>query len=155
MSTDPIPWRGLLLHHSATEADYPWEGICAYHTAPPPRGRGWRACGYHYGVEQDGKGGWRVREGRSVNIPGAHCPGRNQIDLGICLVGNFTAAPPPEGQLAIAADLCAELCRRWGILPMDIRPHRAFRKTECPGRAFSDHRLKAFREQVMQILVHG
>lgn len=152
---DPILWRGILIHHSATEPDYPWDGIVTYHVTPPPRGRGWRAVGYNYGIEADGKGGWKVREGRSVNIPGAHCPGQNQIALGVCLIGDFTKEPPPDGQLAVAADLCAELCERWGILPIDIRPHRAFRKTECPGKAFTDLRFKAFRDQVMQILVHG
>jgi N-acetyl-anhydromuramyl-L-alanine amidase AmpD len=105
--------------------------------------------------EADGKGGWRVVEGRSLSLPGAHCPGRNQIDLGICLIGDFTKAPPPDEQLRVTAELCADLCERWGILPMDIRPHRAFRKTECPGRAFDNFRFKAFQDQVMQILVHG
>lgn len=150
----PIAWQRILIHHSATPVDTPPEAIFSYHTLPPPRGRGWRNVGYNFLVHKNGEK-YSVRDGRPMTIPGAHCPGQNQIALGVCLIGDFTKEPPPDAQLAVAADLCSELCKRWGILPIDIRPHRAFRKTECPGKAFTDLRFKAFRDQVMQILVHG
>lgn len=150
-----IHWRGVLIHHSATPADTPAAGIAAYHTAPPPRGRGWQAVGYHYLIESDGKGGWHVVEGRRLTLPGAHCPGRNQIDLGVCLIGDFTKQPPPDEQLRVAAELCAQLAERWGFTHAEIRPHRTYRQTECPGKAFDNLRFKAFQERVLEYLVRG
>lgn len=149
-----MAWREILIHHSATDADAPWEGIVTYHTMPPPRGRGWRAVGYHFGVALE-RGGYVVREGRSLLMVGAHCPGHNSTAIGVCLVGDFTKDDPPQAQLEIAADLCVDLCQRFDIRTMDIRPHRAFRKTECPGKAFTDSLFAKFRQLVADRMAHG
>ena len=147
-------WTEILIHHSASPADTPWDGIVAYHVTPPPRGRGWRAVGYHFGIAKQGDG-YAVQTGRSLIMPGAHCPGHNSTALGVCLVGDFTTEAPPAAQLWVAADLCADLCRRFDVRATHIRPHRAFRKTECPGRAFTDSLFARFRQSVLDRMTHG
>jgi hypothetical protein len=123
-------WRRMIVHHSATK-DTPAldaKAIKRFHMEE----RGWKDVGYAFLVELVGDKYIAV-PGRSLTVAGAHCPGQNTIALGICLVGDFSEVEPPDAQLERTAELCAELCVRFGIDVEEIRPHREYRKTECPG----------------------
>lgn len=128
-----LGWKRILIHHSATRGRglAAWESIRRYHVQE----RGWQDIGYHYGVGVD-RGDPLLLFGRSVDTQGAHCPGQNRSALGVCFLGDFTKRGPEDAVLEFGADFLASLCRRF-LLPADaIHPHRAFRATECPGRAF-------------------
>lgn len=148
-----IAWQRVLVHHSATH-DGPgvdFAGIRNYHTAPVPIGHGWQDIGYHSVVELVGSRAITI-PGRPVTIEGAHCPGQNRIALGLCVVGNFDLAPPSHALLAEAADTIAGWCVRYSIPVHEIRPHREFRSTHCPGALFPINDLRA---RVERVLAHG
>lgn len=146
-----LAWREILIHHSGSPdtGGLDAEGIRRYHMEV----KGWAEVGYHHLCELDGDQYIHV-PGRPETMQGAHSPGHNQTALGVCLVGDFTDSPPPLAQLLVTAELCANLCRKYDIRAMDIRPHRAFRKTECPGKSFTDHHMFVLRGEVSRILRH-
>jgi len=139
--TDAPIWTEIIMHHSATRPDASWEGIRDYHM----RERGWRDIGYHFGVGKSERG-WEILPGRSLGWEGSHCPGHNRTAIGICLLGDFTDEPPPEGQLQVASGLVADLMHDWKIPIHRVYMHRQFRDTECPGAKFN---LEHFRNVVM------
>lgn len=98
----------IVLHHSATEdsKSFSWGAIRHYHTHV----NGWDDIGYHYGIELVGEN-YEIVKGRSLLERGAHCKEArmNSRSWGICLVGNFTHQPPPEGQLEACRKLVYEL----------------------------------------------
>lgn len=74
----------IIVHCSATPEgkDYTLDTIRQWHLQ-----RGFSDIGYHYVIHPDGK----VKEGRDVNIAGAHCSGHNSKSIGICYIGGMTA----------------------------------------------------------------
>lgn len=149
--TPPV-WSEIILHHSAGRGcdRKAWDGIRAFHVAPPPAGRGWRDVGYHFGVGLDDRGHGTIFRGRPLTVPGSHCPGHNNSAIGICTLGDFTSHPPPAVQLDQLILLVVDLCRLSAISHRSIYPHRQFRATECPGKAFP---FAEVRERVLRALV--
>lgn len=140
-----IDWSGIVLHHSAGP-DTPSqdaEAIERWHV----EGRGWAAIAYHYLVELVGDA-YLVVKGRPETMQGSHARGRNRTHLGVCLVGDFSVDAPPIAQLAVASELCAELCERYDIPPIAIEPHRKGYPTECPGKAFHDGLIDYIHEDI-------
>jgi len=142
----PIDWVGALIHHSATGPTVTAKAIADYHV----KERGWLDVGYHGLVELAG-GGYKFAPGRSLAMHGAHCPGKNRTHLGLCLIGNYANATPPIAQLEVAAEILAEWCVAFDFSPEDIYPHKAFRKTECPGIVD----ILGLRARVAAILAFG
>jgi len=131
----------IVVHHSLT-ADGPtvsWNAIRDYHVNV----NGWKDIAYHYGIEQIGDR-FDILKGRMDNEVGAHCIGFNENSLGICLVGNFDAAPPPAAQVDLLRKLCRSLMEIYGIKADGVLGHREtytlrgvpVEKT-CPGSSFS------------------
>lgn len=128
-------WTHIVIHHSAGHDSSGLElaEIRRFHK----QGRGWTDIGYHVVVEEiDGvpvaifaRPWWR---------PGSHCPeqGMNRRALGVCLVGNFSKAPPSGPLLEAAADCVGSLCSALGIAVKDVQPHRNLKATQCPGDLF-------------------
>ena len=161
----------IVLHHSATPDGQTndWEAIRRYHTSwrynsrivsqaiameligmgkkvEPP----WVEIGYHYGIEMVGNT-YLVLSGRLEHTQGAHCNqgGMNRHSLGICFVGNFDLAPPPEPQWKQGVFLVSNLCKKY-IIPVErIHGHREFAPKTCPGNLFD---LFAFRADVTALL---
>ena len=136
----------ILIHHSATRdtASSSWEAIHRYHTVT----NGWRDIGYHYGIERIGDR-FQLRFGRPTSEVGAHCSegGFNRKSLGLCLVGDFDKAAPPQAQLDMALVLCRSLMKKFNIPPHCVLGHREagmragfdWRKGQfksCPGLLF-------------------
>lgn len=83
---------------------------------------------------------------------GAHCPqeGMNRKGIGICIVGNFDEAPPPEDIFEKAADHTAWLCRMYRIPVENIGAHRDYASYKsCPGTKFD---MGYFKERVADYL---
>lgn len=127
-------WRRILVHHSAgadgVARDF--DRILREHTLPPPDGRGWRTIGYHAVIERVGETFMEI-PGRPEWMVGSHCPGQNSIALGVCLVGNFETAPPPQPQVRMLVKKLSAWCRQYRIPIGEIHGHRDYRATLCPG----------------------
>jgi hypothetical protein len=132
----------LIIHHSLTKdqvvAD--WPAIRRYHI----KVKEFDDVGYHYGVETV-NGAVTVQKGRPENVPGAHTKqqGMNRKSLGICVVGNYDLAPPPDAVLDRLANLCAIKCLEYNLRPEDIESHHKYASYKtCPGSKFPMDKLR-------------
>ena len=110
-------------------------------------GRGWSDIGYQFVMDQSG----RMYQGRPFldgetlgSVPelamGAHVGGANTGNIGICALGCYH---PPEGEFCedvlsepardSVAVMFAFLSESYGVSLEDIRGHRDFAATACPG----------------------
>ncbi len=129
------PWQYIVIHHSATPAG----NAAAFNKAH--LARGWDGLGYHFVIGNGNKSpdgrievGFRWTKQRE----GAHAGNdlMNQRGIGICLVGDFSKTSPTAAQMAALRRLCDFLSAYCEIPPQNLRLHRDFRQTECPGRYF-------------------
>lgn len=140
------PWSYVMIHHSLTKDGHVVDtsAIRRYHMEE----KGWSEIGYHFLVELV-NGHYEVMVGRSLDRSGAHCKEdqMNHRAIGICCVGNFDLAPPPERQIAALHDLVQGLLFQFGIPAANVLGHRerAPYKT-CPGTQFD---LDAFRDSLV------
>ena len=135
----------LVIHHSEAKdhGTLDWAGIRDWHV----NGNGWQAIGYHFGLEKIGER-YEILIGRMPTETGAHCMGLNRKSWGLCLVGNFDLAPPPEEQWNMAVKFAASLTILGGFPIDNIVGHREGDKTSiktCPGRNFD---MVKFRKAV-------
>ncbi len=116
--------RYIILHHRAGCGSV--QSIHSEHLA-----RGWSGIGYHFYVRRDGT----VYRGRPLDTVGAHCTGKNSVSVGVCFEGNYQADRiMPSEQLRSGRELVAYLQK---IYPhAEIKGHRDFYATACPGRNF-------------------
>ncbi len=131
------PWRHIVVHHSSTAS-----GNAAMFDKLH-RGRGWDGLGYHFVIDNgDGGSDGHVEVGRRWRLGkwGAHTGGTpdneyNNLGIGICLVGDFTATEPTPAQLASLRKLAVFLALRYGISPGRVIGHRDApnANTTCPG----------------------
>jgi len=148
---------GICIHHSATPdgkvRDY--DGIKRFHTQPSLNGdtitsaqfvamqqtgvpglrMAWEDIGYHFVIEMV-NGAVEVTVGRSINYQGAHCPPLNVDHIGICIVGNYDLAPPPDALLKAAAALCRSLMETHRFHLDGIKYHCDYSTKTCPGSKF-------------------
>jgi hypothetical protein len=93
--------------------------------------KGWGGFGYHLATFPSGR---YYLCGR-VTGARAHVAGRNNVLVGLVLIGTFTTSPPPPAQLVAAADGVAYMRRTYPGRP--IGPHRVWAlasdPTSCPG----------------------
>ncbi|MFK0256202.1 N-acetylmuramoyl-L-alanine amidase [Streptomyces sp. NPDC090445] len=66
-------------------------------------------------------------------VRAAHCIGQNSVAIGIENEGTYMTEEPPEDQFSTLADLCAHICRQYGVPASEIHGHRDFNSTDCPG----------------------
>lgn len=138
-------WNTLTVHHTAMAGvTEPGPGATESQSAEHLRllqrahmnTNGWADIGYQFLIDPEG----RIFEGRRMTWVGAHS-GRNQstgqnynIDnIGISLVGNFTARPPTTKALAALERTLDHFRREYGIPMARVRGHREWNATECPG----------------------
>lgn len=154
----------ILVHHTATPnvsdlsrgaADRLARGIQNFHMDQ----RGWLDTGQHFTIS---RGGF-VLEGRRRSlevlrigerqVEGAHCTGQNVVAVGIENEGTYTAADPPDDLWNRLREMCAYICRQYGILPTEIFGHRDFKDTACPGDVLYGM-LPRLRAEVAGLLGH-
>lgn len=132
----------VIVHHSATRdsGTVSWNAIRRWHVDH----NRWSAIGYHAGVEliTDPGTGALVPEvliGRDWFTAGAHCrhDSMNQRSLGLCVVGDFDAGPPPEQLVERAAQFVAMWCRLFMLSVDRVHGHRDHHPSKtCPGDRF-------------------
>jgi len=139
----PTPTH-IAIHHSASKDGftYDWEGIRSYHV----NHNGWLDIGYNWGVEMV-NGQPHAHVGRLFvgKSPAAHARGHNTTAVGVCLIGNYSLAPPPEALLRKAAALVRWLRAIYGIPAAKVLGHRELsgQATECPGKLFDMGKFRA------------
>ncbi|RZC32060.1 Amidase 2 domain containing protein [Asbolus verrucosus] len=129
---NPVPF--VVIHHSESPGACTTTSACIaamksmqnYHMDH----NGWADIGYSFGVGGDGN----AYEGRGWSTVGAHAPGYNNKSIGICLIGNWMYALPPDNQLQTVHQLI-----QYGVDQRKINPeyklvgHRQVTATDCPG----------------------
>ena len=85
---------------------------------------GWDDVGYHYIIRRDGI----VERGRGESVAGAHCRGKNQSSIGICLVGRnrFT-----REQFHSLRQLVDDIEARYSI--KEVTGHYKYSDKTCPN----------------------
>ncbi|MGW6948069.1 peptidoglycan recognition protein family protein [Streptomyces xanthophaeus] len=138
------PPQRIIVHHTATAnvEDYSRQRALAlaraiqnYHMDM----QGWIDTGQHFTISR----GAFVTEGRhrsleeltagAGQVRSAHCVGQNNVSVGIENEGTYTSVEPPAKQYQALVELCAHICRRYGLPPSEIHGHRDFNQTACPG----------------------
>jgi hypothetical protein len=135
------PWKYIVLHHSDHAA-----GGYAQIDREHRKVRGWNGCGYHFVIgngTESPDGRIEVAARWAEQKAGAHCrdgkvPDVNEYGIGICLVGDFDAAPPTARQVAATRALVAYLQDRYAIPSERVGTHTllASSPTACPGKHF-------------------
>jgi len=138
-----IKWTHILIHHSATKdgRTLSFDDIRRIHV----KERGWADIGYHFvceRVEDD----WIVIAGRPLDRIGAHCANAhmNHKAIGFCFVGNYSEIEPPIEMLVKAVPHIKALMEIFGIPVENVKGHRDFKDTECPGKKFDLNLLRSF-----------
>ena len=127
----------IVIHHSATPDNITlkdFDAIRRHHL-----NQGWRDIGYHWVVEKV-NGILTAIPGRPEWGTGAHCPGRNQDGIGICVVGNFQETVPDPEIYPVVANLCKQIMARHPI--QEIGGHRDYTATACPGQHFDIEKVR-------------
>lgn len=96
-------------------------------------GRGWIDMAYHYLID----GGGRIWEGRPMAVVGAHVKEKNDGNVGISMMGDFSKGKkkPTVAQIASLTRLTRWLSATYAIPADRIKGHRDQEITECPGDA--------------------
>jgi N-acetyl-anhydromuramyl-L-alanine amidase AmpD len=117
--------RNLIIHHSAAPAKVGPRRIAAYHV----KKQDWPGIGYHFLVGEDGT----LYQGNAVETKSYHAVRANPYGVGICFLGNFTKQVPPPAQLRAGAHLSAWLMQELGVELDQVKGHKEFMQTGCPG----------------------
>ena len=120
----------ILVHCTATREgqDVTVEEIRRWHQQ-----QGWSDIGYHYVVLLDGT----VKDGRDVNLSGAHCSGHNSCSIGVVYVGGVASdgkTPKDtrtERQKEALLTLLKELKKMYPQAA--IHGHRDYANKACPS----------------------
>ncbi|MEM9379090.1 MAG: peptidoglycan recognition family protein [Planctomycetota bacterium] len=129
-------WRWITVHHSVFTADNDSLAASLDTVRRIQRShmvdKGWGDVGYHFFIDRAG----RVIEGRELAWQGAHAGDArsNVANVGVCLLGNFDVERPSRAALASLDRLVLELQRKLRIPRTNVRPRKAWKNTECPGR---------------------
>ncbi len=132
----PLAYHTGTIHHDAAVAapnEPRAESLrrIASHYQAHTKLNGWADIGYHYLITPLGE----IVEGRPLDRVGAHVGGANTGNVGICLLGNFERHQPTDQQIRAAALLWAWLCQTLELQSADLKGHRDFNSTACPGTA--------------------
>lgn len=94
--------------------------------------RGWPDLAYHFAIDQAGN----IYEGRSLEYRGDTAT--NYDPTGhflVVLEGNFDEQAVPDRQQSSMVDLLAWAAVEYAADPSEIRGHRDYAETSCPGNA--------------------
>jgi len=89
--------KHIVIHHTVTDHNASPDYIAQLH-----KNRGWGGIGYHFVVTKDGMV-WYVGD---VGMARANVLDKNELVIGIALVGDFMEYNPSDDQILSAHDLC-------------------------------------------------
>jgi hypothetical protein len=168
---NPIHHRGIVIHHSATDALWRGKPVNASLIDIWHWHRGFKAVdagrsyhiGYHFVILPDGT----IQLGRPLGTRGAHTRGAtfghsNNDFIGICLIGNFSSranptavckpARPTEEQAVALVRLLKALCAKYDIPATMIFGHRDLSPhTLCPGDRIDIVKVRAAVRSSMRL----
>lgn len=132
-------WNKIIIHHSLTEDEAlkQWPVIRTDHM----ENRSFLDIGYHYGLGTIRRS-WEAVLGRRLSKQGAHCKGKNEEAIGICVLGNYDVMEPEARMYIELSELCIVLCMSFNIPAGEIYPHSEFAEKSCPGVNFKMSVLK-------------
>lgn len=144
---EPMVPERISVHH--TEAPQPMtrdgavselQAIQRFHQ----HGRGWIDIAYHFLI--DGSG--RIWEGRPLTLVGSHVKGKNDGNVGIAIMGDFSPGheKPTAAQLKSLIALARWLSETYAIPAERILGHRDQEQTSCPGKTLYAHMDEVRRE---------
>ncbi|MFE0699490.1 N-acetylmuramoyl-L-alanine amidase [Streptomyces sp. NPDC058872] len=140
----PAPPHKIIVHHTATPNTTDYAQAQAFRLARSMQNwamddRHWIDTGQHFTISR----GAFVTEGRhnsltalqggTQTVEAAHCTGQNTVAIGIENEGTYTSLDPRGEQYARLVELCAHICRQYGLRAYQIYGHRDFNATLCPG----------------------
>jgi N-acetyl-anhydromuramyl-L-alanine amidase AmpD len=120
----------IILHHRAGDGDV--QSIHDGHIK-----NGWTGIGYHFYVRKDGG----VYSGRPLQTVGAHCTNYNSKSIGICFEGNFEKETMTASQIRAGQELISYLRELYPSA--QIKKHKDFNSTACPGKNFPFDAIKS------------
>jgi hypothetical protein len=103
-------------------------------------GNGWSDIGYNFlnmvdGVLVEGRSGSLSEAIRGNVVRGAHAgTDEGNASPGVSNEGDFTTATMSAAQWDSLVNMCAALCEACDIDPKNIKGHKDFAPTECPGK---------------------
>ena len=126
----------IILHHRAGNGDV--QSIHRIHLS-----NGWSGIGYHFYVRKDGS----IYTGRPIDTVGAHCTGFNSQSVGVCFEGDYEKeSTMPQTQVSAGAELISYLMQ---LYPgAEIKAHRDFMATSCPGKNFPFEKIKSWIKDI-------
>jgi len=123
----------VVIHHSVTNPTANSKDDVDY-IARIHKNNGWGGIGYHFVITKDGMV-WYVGD---ISTARANVANKNEMVIGICLVGDFTKYNPSDEQIVSAHDLSKFLIndvlaltnlKDWGSMV----GHKDLQATQCPG----------------------
>lgn len=136
------------------------KGIQDFHMAPEPQGRGWSDIGYNFlntvgGILLEGRASSLAEAIKGNSVRGAHAgTDDGNRSPGVSNEGNFSVNKSmPQAQWENLVNICAALCQSCDIEPAQIKGHRDFVPTTCPGDWLYDQ-LPRLISEVAQQLAH-
>lgn len=117
--------KQIVVHHSAAPPTVGIETIAHYHVTRMD----WPGIGYHFVVTADGS----LYQVNRMETVSHHAANVNPRSVGVCFLGNFNVEVPPADQLRAGAHLIAWLMDELHIAQDDVKGHREFMSTACPG----------------------
>lgn len=95
----------------------------------------WADIGYHFVVDPQG----RVWAARPLDLQGAHVRYENENNMGILVLGNFEMQSPTPAATAALDALLIEAAAVNRVPLNNIRTHREYNPTACPGASLQQH----------------
>jgi hypothetical protein len=136
--------RSIVIHHTDTKPStgggtQAAKTMAANVQSSHMKGNGWSDIGYNFlnsveGVLLEGRFDSLAQAIKSNTVRGAHA-GTNEGNSspGIANEGNFMTKAMNTRQWQSLVDMCAALCESCDINPINIKGHRDFVATDCPG----------------------
>lgn len=155
----------IVIHHTETSpssdglkgAKSVAKGIQDFHMAPKPKGRGWSDIGYSFlntvdGILVEGRFGSLEEAIKGNAVRGAHAgTDAGNRAPGVASEGSFQTKAMDSQQWDSLVSMCVALCQSCDIEPSQIRGHRDYVSTDCPGQWLYDQ-LDQLRKEVAQKL---
>ncbi|MGW6394426.1 peptidoglycan recognition protein family protein [Streptomyces sp. NPDC055103] len=144
VKTLATPPHKIIVHHTATPNTTDYSTAQAYSLARAIQNdqmdqRGWIDTGQHFTISR----GAHILEGRhnslaalqagTQQVESAHTFEQNTVAIGIENEGTYSTVEPRSVQYAALVELCAHICRQYGLRSYQIYGHRDFNATACPG----------------------
>lgn len=129
---------GIVIHHDANDKPVELYDIDKFHT----EARKW-SCGFAYHWYLTGGKVYHISDDNQIK---AHTLNNNTGNIGICLNGNFDVDSPTLRQQINLILLTNYLVVKYKIKKENIKGHRDYNETSCPGANFD---LETFKNYII------